>query len=266
MNANRISIVLVEPEIPANIGFVARTMACYHQTDLRIVGAESLVASLVDSDQAFKTAKGARDLLQSAKFFPSLADAMADCHFTFGFTRRERLPSQKIIELAEAVALVGQAITDNEGGEAKVRQNAETGSKDFRSSQITQVALVFGRESQGLNRDESLLLSHLVRIPMPDETLSLNLSHAVAIALYAFYQTQDRKNLNPVPLQNQTRLDALEQLIEHLDRQRFYHPEKREAQIEFTKLLWQRLQPNRKELDFILGLFKNLLSQKSGKE
>ncbi len=260
MNANRISIVLVEPEIPANIGFVARTMACYHRTDLRIVGSKALIASLVESDQAIKTAKGARDLLQTAKFFPSLAEAIADCHFTFGFTRRERLPSQRIMDLAEAVVLV-------EG-----------------NGEVTQVALVFGRESQGLNREETLLLTHLVRNPMPDETMSLNLSHAVAISLYAFYQAQDLKKAdfekmkkfaggkeckseakNSIPAQNQDRLGGLQNLIGHLDQQGFYHAEKRDAQIEFTKMLWQRLQPNRKELDFILGLLKNLIPQNSGK-
>jgi len=58
--------------------------------------------------------------------------------------------------------------------------------------------LVFGKESRGL--PESLIeknYSHAVRIPMFDDTRSLNLSNSVAIAVYEFYRQSDFATLNP---------------------------------------------------------------------
>ncbi|RLG77960.1 MAG: rRNA methyltransferase [Thermoprotei archaeon] len=50
------------------------------------------------------------------------------------------------------------------------------------------VALVFGRESVGLTREELSTCTYTVHIPANPEYPTLNLSHAVAIALYVFYK------------------------------------------------------------------------------
>ena len=151
-------VVLVGPEQAANVGFAARTMACYGLADLRIVGSPGIAAD----GAARKTGKAVPETLDGARYFASLAEAIADCTQACGFTRRTREPSQRIEDLDETARAW--------------RSRAGNG--------IT--ALVFGRESQGLFREETLLLTHLVRIPLPSETLSLNVSHALAIGLYAF--------------------------------------------------------------------------------
>ncbi|MDB5105570.1 MAG: hypothetical protein JWP91_3259 [Fibrobacteres bacterium] len=244
-------VVLVGPEQAANVGFAARTMACYGLSDLRIVGSPGIAAD----GAARKTGKAVPETLDGARYFASLQDAIADCGAAFGFTRRERDPSQRIEDLDEAARAWGRGAL--QGG---------TGTS----------ALVFGRESQGLFREETLLLTHLVRIPMPSETLSLNVSHALAIGLYAFLGalsgtgSESGSESGPratamaeaeggtlIPTQGES-AKVLEDLLANLEAKGFFKDGKREAQREYARLLWQRMRPNRRELDFLAGLLRSL--------
>jgi TrmH family RNA methyltransferase len=241
-------VVLVGPENAANVGFAARTMACYGLSDLRIVGSPGIAAD----GAARKTGKAVPETLDGAKYFASLADAIADCTLACGFTRRAREPSQRIEDL-----------------DASARAWRERAGSGI-------AALVFGRESQGLFREETLLLTHLVRIPLPSETLSLNVSHALAIGLYAFtapptasgaeaavsappameaFTTRPRPE--PFPTQGES-AKVIDDLLSNLDSKGFFKGGKQEAQREYARLLWQRLQPNRRELDFLAGLLRGL--------
>lgn len=245
-------VVMVGPELAANVGFTARAMACFGLKDLRIVGSPGIAAD----GAARKTGKAALDILEAARYFPSLDQAIADCGAAYGFTRRARDPAQRIDDLAAAAAA----------------WQAAPGARPS--------ALVFGRESQGLFKEETLLLTHLVRIPMPAGTLSLNVSHAAAIALYAFVG-EGRVHARPegeggapegpgamaaegaerrvsgLPARAQDAA-TLEQLLRRLESSGFFKGGKQEAQREHVRLLWQRLRPDARELDFIAGLLKSL--------
>lgn len=234
-------VVLVAPEIPANIGFVARAMACYGIANLRIVQSPKIT----EHAEARKTAKGSEFILDSAEYFSDLNLAIADCNYAYGFTRRLRESGQKMESLQTA-------------SENWLPVSAKTG-------------LIFGRESQGLSQAETLSLSHLVTIPMCDEKLSLNLSHAVSIALYAFHQkilahtalclsqglSSDPQNaVPPLRLENQLILD---QLLHALEDKNFFKGGKDDAQKNYVKQLWQRLNPNQSEFNFLSGLVKKIL-------
>lgn len=237
-------VILVGPEQAANVGFTARTLACYGLSGLRIVGSPGIATD----GAAFKTGKAALPILESAAYYPSLESAVADCGAAYGFTRRTRDPAQRIEDLSRSAA----------------SWRAHPGDKP--------AALVFGRESQGLNREETLLLTHLVRIPMPAETLSLNLSHAVAIGLYAFLGDSPDPVVPLAPgavsgagfetgssLASRAEATAtLELLFDRLEAGGFFKGGKQEAQREYVRLLWQRLRPDRRELDFLAGILKNL--------
>jgi tRNA/rRNA methyltransferase len=238
-------VVLVGPEQAANVGFAARTMACYGISDLRIVGSPGIAAD----GAARKTGKAVPETLDGARYFASLADAIADCTLACGFTRRSRDPSQRIEDLDEAArawkARAGSGIA----------------------------ALVFGRESQGLFREETLLLTHLVRIPLPSETLSLNVSHALAIGLYAFLGASGsigtagvaphssaapgKEPPEAFPTQGES-AKVLDDLLGNLESKGFFKGAKQDAQREYARLLWQRMRPNRRELDFLAGLLRSL--------
>lgn len=231
--ASGLRVILAGPEQAANVGFAARTLACYGLSELRIVGSPGIAGD----GAALKTGKAALWVLESARYFSSLESALADCGAAYGFTRRTRDPAQRCEDLPVAAAT----------------WRAAPGGKP--------AALVFGRESQGLFREETLLLTHLVRIPMPAETLSLNLSHAIAIGLYAFVGEG-----MPAPAESDagglaTRAEdaaTLDMLFARLEAGGFFKGGKQEAQRDYVRLLWQRLRPDRRELDFLAGMLKNL--------
>ncbi len=145
------SVILVEPENPLNIGFVARAMKCSGVTDLRIVTKHTCKMD----DKAFRTGTSAKEILSNAKFYPSLEDAMTDFNFSVAFSRRT------FTEIAGSCEL------------------SELPQKIYGKS----VAFVFGRESQGLFRHELVCCSVLCHIPLKG-TMSYNLGQAVAVALY----------------------------------------------------------------------------------
>ncbi|ERP39211.1 RNA methyltransferase [Chitinivibrio alkaliphilus] len=147
------SIVLVEPENPKNIGFVARAMKCNACTDLRIVSphGESI------HSEAYITGVSARPILSSARVYKSLLDAVADCTTVIGFSRRTFKEGPRKRTLAEL-------------------------QKSLICRETS--ALVFGRESCGLTREEMLCCHLLCTIPSAP-AMSYNLGQAAAIALYS---------------------------------------------------------------------------------
>lgn len=155
MNSS-ISVVLVEPQSPGNIGMTCRAMKNMGITRLRLVkGCDRF------HPEALKFAVSARDILESAEVFPDLASAVADCAFTVGTTRRHGKYRQEIMSPAE----VG------------VRLREQT-------SQACTSALIFGREDSGLTNDELALCRWFATIPTSSEFGSLNLAQSVLIFCY----------------------------------------------------------------------------------
>jgi tRNA/rRNA methyltransferase len=77
-------IVLCGPQIPGNVGAVARAMANFGLSDLRLVNPCDHLA-----EEARMFAAGATQLLESARIFPDLAAAISDLQITVATTRRE---------------------------------------------------------------------------------------------------------------------------------------------------------------------------------
>ena len=230
MNPNLI-VVLSRPEIADNIGSVARCMLAFGLEDLRLVG----IDPIKDDSRAFISARTGDVIIHKARYFDTLPEAIADCRQAFGFTRRIRDKSQTLTDLNEIAA-------------------------DFESMKT---ALVFGCESQGLDQDEILHMTHLVSMALPDVESSLNLSHAVAIALYALVKP-DRRADPEMPeratLEESRRV--LGNALEILDQNGFLaRGGKEAARIEKVRILWQRLQPTQRELDFISGALRALVEK-----
>ncbi len=147
------SVVLVEPSLPENVGAVARVMGNLGARELRLVRP---CAHL--SGAALRVATHSGALLRAARVFPSLAEAVRDCHWVAATSARPRDPRQPTVNLP--------------------------GLGRHWPAAPARTALVFGRESRGLTAEE-LAHAHLcVRIPTPGDAPAFNLSHAVAVTLY----------------------------------------------------------------------------------
>jgi len=161
--AENISIVLVEPQSPGNIGMVCRAMKNMGLSRLRLVkGCDRF------HPESLKFAVAAKDLLEQAELFDDLASALADCTMTVGTTRRHGKYRQEILSPPEVAALLkGQADPD------------------------CRAAIVFGREDSGLTTDELSLCRWHATIPSDADYGSLNLSQAVLIFCYELGKAAD---------------------------------------------------------------------------
>jgi tRNA (cytidine/uridine-2'-O-)-methyltransferase len=152
-----LNIVLVEPEIPQNAGNIVRTCAC---TGSKLHMVKPLGFEV--SDKYLKRAGLDYWHFVEIRFYDSIEELMAEHYkgdnFYFFSTKAKKIHSE---------------VSYKDG--------------DF---------LVFGKETKGL--PESLLEKHYsecVRLPMNDETRSLNLSNSVCVGVYEALRQMDYPNL-----------------------------------------------------------------------
>lgn len=150
-------VVLVEPQSPGNVGMVCRAMKNMGLTRLRLVaGCDH------HHPDATMFAVSARDLLDRAECYPTLAAALADTTLSVGTTRRTGKYRQELLTPPQVATTLQQ-----------------------RGDGIT--ALIFGREDHGLSTEELSLCSIQATIPSNDECGSLNLAQAVLIFCYELF-------------------------------------------------------------------------------
>ena len=154
-----IRIVLVRPQGMMNIGSVARAMKNVGISELALVNP----AAPPSHPDARIMAVRAHDILEKALIFHHLNDAIADCTWVIGTTRRMGKGREGIID---------------------PRQMA---SEIVDISQQNKVAVVFGPEDRGLTNRDLDSCQRLVTIPSHEEYGSLNLAQAVMVICYEIY-------------------------------------------------------------------------------
>ena len=154
-----LTVVLVSTRNPLNIGAAARAAANFGFTDLRLVD---------PYDVAFReavSAVGGAHVLQNARVFPTLAEAIDDCSLVLGATAvQNRVPQQAVDRLDSGLVA----------------------AKSHRG----RVALLFGSEKFGLSNEDLSFCHGLIRIPTVPETPSMNLGQAVAVCLYELVRSE----------------------------------------------------------------------------
>jgi tRNA/rRNA methyltransferase len=165
---DRLSVVLVAPRNPLNIGAAARAMSNFGCADLRLVN---------PYDPSFREARsavGAASLLASAQVYATVAEAVADCALIVGTTAvgaREVL--HPLHSLPQAAPMLRTAM------------------------QSTRSALLFGSEKTGLTKADLSHCHWLLRIPTQPANYSMNLGQAVAV--YVIADAVLRRLHSPLP-------------------------------------------------------------------
>ena len=128
-------VMLVEPQLGENIGAAARAMANFGLSRLRLVAPRQAWPN----DKARIMAAGADRILERAELYDTLAAAIADCSFVIAATARAHDQAKPVIGAAEAAALMAPRVAAGET-----------------------VAVVFGRERNGLENDEIALADRIL--------------------------------------------------------------------------------------------------------
>ncbi len=180
-----ISIVLVNTKTPGNIGAVARCMMNMGLSRLLLVKPPP-----DRGGEAMKLAAGAEEILRSAGSFPTLAEAVVDHGLVVGTSRHLARRRKNIHPPHEMAEHIIPLLPNNK------------------------VAVVFGREVNGLDKDELALCHELIAIPSSDAFPSLNLSHAVMVVAYELFLSA--RAGAPASETELARADALENFYRHL--------------------------------------------------
>ncbi|EED32602.1 RNA methyltransferase TrmH, group 1 [gamma proteobacterium NOR5-3] len=233
MNADHIRIVLVEPSHPGNIGAVARAMKTMGLSRLVLVAPEQF-----PDQQATWRAVWANDVLESATVVATLDEAIADCGFVVGTCARDRRLPWPVLDPRRAASEMA----------AKSRQG--------------EVAILFGREDNGLSNDELMRCNLHLAIPTSEAYNSLNLAMAVQIVCYELHMLVVESSL---PTQSNAQWD--EPLATQENIERFYvHLEETMSQIGFLnpaaprqlmprlRRLYNRLGMDEMELNILRGI------------
>ncbi len=184
-----IRIVLVRPRGSGNIGSVARAMKNMGLKDLAIVG-----QGRTQSFWARAMAVHARELLHETQRFTTLREAVADCGLVMGSTCRGGLYRRHSRPLREtAPEMVAAA-------EGKSRP----------------VALVFGPEDHGLDKQDLKHCQGLITIPTHPDYPSLNMAQAVMVCLYELFLSSVERTSQEVLLRASA--ESVERLFDKMRR------------------------------------------------
>ncbi|WP_456420799.1 RNA methyltransferase [Thermococcus sp.] len=157
-----ISVVLVEPEGPANIGMVARTMKNFGFSELVLVNPHL-------TEESYRYAVHATDVLEKALIVESFEEALGLFDLAIGTTGK---PGGRFIPYRAPLY----------PWELRETLKGYTGK----------AGLFFGRESIGLKNEELEKMDFVVTIPTSEAYPVMNLSQAVAVVLYELSKAELR--------------------------------------------------------------------------
>ena len=237
-----VRIILVGTTHPGNIGAVARAMKNMGLSDLALVQPRYF-----PHEDATARASGAEDLLQNARSFATLDEALSDCTYVAGASARSRTigwPSMAPRECAARLCAEGEA------GKA---------------------AAVFGPEHSGLTNADLDRCNTLLTIPTDPGFSSLNLAMAVQVLCYELRMTRTdgvaAETAAGEPLATGEELQQFyAQLEQVLTSSGFLDPDNPRHLMRRLRRLFVRAVPDKNEINILRGIFASLDPQSRGSD
>ena len=236
-------VVLVEPQMGENIGAAARAMANFGLSELRIV--KPLLGW--PQEKARIMAAGADRVLDGATIHETLADAVADCHFVLAATARNHDQAKPVIGADAAAEEMAARVTDGE-----------------------RVALVFGRERNGLEVHEVGMADRIITLPVNPAFASLNLAQAVVILGYEWFKRSGGQlpfttSERSPPVSKQQMQAFFTDLERELEKVEFFRPaEKRSTMIVNLRNIFLRMTLSQQDIRTLHGVITSIAHGRKG--
>ena len=247
------SIILMEPQLPDNIGMVARACANFGLDQLRLVAPRDGWPN----EKARIAASGANYVIDDAVAYETLPAAVADLTWVCATTARQRDLAKPVLTPAEAIAELATRIAAGQ-----------------------RCAILFGPERTGLEQSEIAAADALVMAPVNPNFASLNLAQAVLLLAYEWMRQTGGGTLGRVttyerPIASGPRLRGalpatkeqmfafFEHLETELDRMGFLHPPaKRPTMVQNLRSMFTRIGATEQEIRTLRGIVKALVHGK----
>ena len=232
---NKFGFILVKPQLGENIGACARSMKNFGFNKLHIVEPKINFPN----HKAKATSVGAYDIINKAKVFNNVEDAINKFNLIVSLSARRRDINKKHISLKDFHKIITQKKNIN-------------------------IGLMFGPESSGLSNKDLSFSNYILQIPTSIKFKSLNLSHSLTIVCYEIFKLINKdsvkKNSSPLKIATKSNMSSvLKHLVNLLEKKDFFIPiEKKHSMLLNINNLIYRLEPNDKELRILASIISSL--------
>jgi len=238
------AVILVEPQLPENVGAVARAMANFGLARLRLVRPRAAFPN----EKARAVASGAERVLEQATLHESVEAAIGDLNYVFAATARAHDQAKPVVGAEEAARIAAEKIAAGES-----------------------VGLMFGRERNGLENDEVALADRIITLPVNPAFASLNLAQAVVIVGYEWFKHQSGGAL-PFAMPRKSAAAPREQLLaffadleRELEKVEFFRPPDKRATMQINlRNIFSRMQPTRQDIQTLHGVIMAIAEGRKG--
>ena len=228
-------IILCEPQLGENIGMVARAMANFGLSELRLVNPREGWPN----EKAERASAKAVHVIEGVTVFDDLPGAIADLNYVLATTARDRDGYKPVLGPVSAAQ--------------------ELRSRDT-SGQTT--GILFGRERWGLNNEEISLSDAIVTFPVNPAFASLNIAQAVLLMSYEWMKTSLPDETATAfsgpqfkPAAKEHTVGLFEQLEEALDARGYFRPPQKKEVMSFNlRSLLMRAELTETEIRMLRGI------------
>jgi tRNA/rRNA methyltransferase len=233
------ALVLVRPQLGENIGKAARAMLNFGLTDLRLVAPRDGWPN----PSAGPSASGADIVLEKARVFRSVAEAVADCPFVYATTVRKR-------------GLVVPVVKPDEA------------AREIRT-QAGASAILFGAERSGLETGEVAIAQKILTVPVNPDFRSLNLAQAVILVAYEWAKSSGLEIPAEVePPEPRATQEQLEGLIGQLDQALaasgyYFPPDRVPATRNTMRTILSKAGWSNREIQALRGMIRALVNPRA---
>jgi tRNA/rRNA methyltransferase len=229
------AIILVEPQLAENIGMAARAMANFGLSELRLVAPRDGWPK----KGARAAASGASHVLDDAKLYASVREAIGDLTFVLATSRRARGQMKRVLTPEQAMP--------------DVRRRSAAGER---------VGILFGRERAGLANDEVSLADAVVTFPVDPAFGSINLAQAVLLVGYEWMRASGAPlpggNRGTPPAPREMIVSFFEYLEAELEAVNFYPAEKKPIMTRNMRDMFHRMTLTEQDVRTLRGAFRAL--------
>ena len=244
------AVILVEPQIPENIGMVARAMGNFGLDDLRVVNPRDGWPS----EKARAVASGAAAIIDNASLHPDVTSAIHDLNWVAATTARQRDMRKPVTAPEEAAQTITTSSADGD-----------------------RCGILFGRERNGLTTDEVALSDAILMIPINNRFASLNLAQSVLLIGYEWLKATGSASLgrvtnNEKPVEagvnlgknrratKQELVGLFEHLESELEKKGFYTPShRRHVIVRNVRTMLSRMDATDQEVRTLRGIVATLV-------
>ena len=232
-----ITILLVKPQYAGNIGSASRAMKNMGLSKL------ALVTPAQDplSPEAKMMATAAKDILRSARIYPTLEEALTGFRWVAGTSARKgrvRGPFISPREICPEIISLARSVP---------------------------VAILFGREDKGLTNEELAPCQALVSMPTHPGLSSLNLAQAVMIFCYELYMASldiQRETPSVSRFPRPAEFQKMEGMYAHLEdlltRIGFLDPKNPKRILHTLRRIFGRANLSDRDVAILRGIFRQL--------